>query len=177
MTRPTKYRKNSTPCGRVKLSSAPSPLPPSRRPSGSTSSVAHSANGAARTSRSVNAAVFRVDQQIETISWPDPVDYAERMTRCFRYAFLGAHAFALSTGTAYCHLPEAVRSQRPSESLTQLIISFPRLRKTQGRRLGRARRFPLSSSYRVDGTGRADPAPWQRWCLVARSRKPTPRSV
>jgi hypothetical protein len=54
----------------------------------------------------------RVDQQMEAVSGPDPVDFAERMTRCFRYAFLGAHSFEMSTGTAYFHLPEEVRLQK-----------------------------------------------------------------
>jgi hypothetical protein len=54
----------------------------------------------------------RVDQQIEAVSGPDPVDFAERMTRCFRYAFLSAHSFDMATGTAYFHLPEEVRLQK-----------------------------------------------------------------
>jgi hypothetical protein len=39
------------------------------------------------------------------------------MTRCFRYAFLGAHSFELSTGTAYFHLPEEVRLQKACAKL------------------------------------------------------------
>jgi hypothetical protein len=54
----------------------------------------------------------RVDQQMEAVSGPDPVDFAERMDRCFRYAFLGAHSFDMVTGTAYFHLPEEVRLQK-----------------------------------------------------------------
>ncbi len=54
----------------------------------------------------------RVDQQMEAVSGPDAEVFAQNLDRCFRYAFLSAHSFDMSTGTAYFHLPEEVRLQK-----------------------------------------------------------------
>jgi len=54
----------------------------------------------------------RVDQQMEAVSGPDAEAFAQNLDRCFRYAFLSAHSFDMSTGTAYFHLPEEVRLQK-----------------------------------------------------------------
>ena len=53
----------------------------------------------------------RVDFQIQAVAGPEAVTFAERLERCFTYAFLSTNSFNMEEGTAYFHYPEEIRLQ------------------------------------------------------------------